>query len=104
VLSAVVFQVQRGPNCEKKNNKAFVRQCRKIAPRSQGRAVFLNNTQKITPTIKEKINKFEYVKIQKTCPSKDIIERVKRGTSLMVQWLRLHFHGRWHGFKPWWGN
>ena len=29
---------------------------------------------------------------------------VSTGTSLAVQWLRLHFRCRGHGFNPWSGN
>ena len=47
VLSAAGFQ--GGPNCEKQNNKAFIRQHRKISPWPQDRERFLKQcTKKIT--------------------------------------------------------
>ena len=35
---------------------------------------------------------------------KNTFKIMREVTSLVVQWLRLHFHGRGHGFDPWSGN
>ena len=32
------------------------------------------------------------------------IRKIILGTSLVIQWLRLHFHCRGHWFDPWLGN
>ena len=46
------------------------------------------------------INKRHYFKII----SKNIYKKRRKGTSLVVQWLRIHLECRGHGFDPWSGN
>ena len=43
-------------------------------------------------------------KIKFNIKGKDYLKKKILDTSLVVQWLRLCFQCRWHGFDPWLGS